>query len=156
MQKLLIFGLIFGMLFLIQPSVFAENTYNLTVDEHSFDLTYEFSGDVIAMAIDQELTSLLVGIENTKDSLFTITFDNELITAENDNFAILVNGLEVDYDISDDGNSSTIRFYVDEGTEEIEIIGTHVIPEFPIGVFFGFILMTSTVLMITKFRFFKL
>ncbi len=156
MQKLLIFGLILSVSFSILPSVFAENTYNLTVDEHSFDLKYEFSGDVIAMAIDQELTSLLVGIENTKDSLFTITFDNELITAENDNFAILVNGLEVDYDISDDGNSSTIRFYVDEGTEEIEIIGTHVIPEFPIGVFFGFILMTSTVLMITKSRFFKL
>ncbi len=152
MQKMLIFGLIFCISFSILPSVFAENTYNLVVDEHSFDLTYEFSGDVIAMAIDQELRSLLIGVENTKDSLFTITFDNTLITAENDNFAILVNGLEVDYDISDDGNSSTLRFYVEEGTEEIEIIGTHVIPEFPFSVFFGFVLMTSVVLMITKFR----
>ena len=155
MQKMLIFGLILSISFSILPSVFAENTYNLTVDEHSFDLTYEFSGDVIAMAIDQELSSLLIGVENTKDSLFTITFDNTLINAENDNFAILVNGLEVDYDISDDGNSSTLRFYVEEGTEEIEIIGTHVIPEFPFSVFFGFVLMTSTVLMITKFRILK-
>jgi len=155
MHKILIFGLIFWMSFSILPSVFAENTYNLTVDEHSFDLTYEFSGDVIAMAIDQELRSLLIGVENTKDSLFTITFDNTLINAENDNFAILVNGLEVDYDILDDGNSSTLRFYVEEGTEEIEIIGTHVIPEFPFSVFFGFVLMTSVVLMITKFRILK-
>ncbi len=152
MQKLLIFGLILSTSFSILPSVFAENIYNLTVDEHSFDLTYEFSGDVIAMAIDQELRSLLIGVENTKDSLFRITFDNELITAENDNFAILVNGLEVDYDVLDDGNSSTLRFYVEEGTEEIEIIGTHVIPEFPFSVFFGFVLMTSIVLIITKFR----
>jgi len=155
MQKILIFGLIFSVSFLIMPSVFAENIYNLTVDEHSFDLTYEFSGDVIAMAIDQELRSLLIGVENTKDSLFTITFDNTLINAENDNFAILVNGLEVDYDILDDGNSSTLRFYVEEGTEEIEIIGTHVIPEFPFSVFFGFVLMTSIVLIITKFRIFR-
>ena len=155
MQKLLIFGLILSVSFSILPSVFAENIYNLTVDEHSFDLTYEFSGDVIAMAIDQELTSLLIGVENTKDSLFRITFDNKLITAENDNFAILVNGLEVDYDILDDGNSSTLRFYVEEGTEEIEIIGTHVIPEFPFSVFFGFVLMTSIVLIITKFRIFR-
>ena len=155
MQKLLIFGLISSVSFSILPSVFAENIYNLTVDEHSFDLTYEFSGDVIAMAIDQELRSLLIGVENTKDSLFRITFDNTLITAENDNFAILVNGLEVDYDILDNGNSSTLRFYVEEGTEEIEIIGTHVIPEFPFSVFFGFVLMTSTVLIITKFRIFK-
>ncbi len=155
MQKLLIFGLILSVSFSILPSVFAENIYNLTVDEHSFDLTYEFSGDVIAMAIDQELRSLLIGVENTKDSLFRITFDNTLITAENGNFAILVNGLEVDYDILDDGNSSTLRFYVEEGTEEIEIIGTHVIPEFPFSVFFGFVLMTSIVLIITKFRIFR-
>ncbi len=155
MQKIMIFGLIFWMSFSILPSIFAENTYNLTIDEHSFDLTYEFSGDVIAMAIDQELSSLLIGVENTKDSLFTITFDHELVSVEDDNFAILVNGLEVDYDILDDGNSSTLRFYVEEGTEEIEIIGTHVIPEFPFSVFFGFVLMTSTVLMITKFRIFR-
>ncbi len=155
MQKLLIFGLILSLSFSILPSVFAENIYNLTVDEHSFDLTYEFSGDVIAMAIDQELRSLLIGVENTNDSLFRITFDNTLITAENGNFAILVNGLEVDYDILDDGNSSTLRFYVEEGTEEIEIIGTHVIPEFPFSVFFGFVLMTSTVLIITKFQIFR-
>ena len=155
MQKLLIFGLILSVSFSILPSVFAENIYNLIVDEHSFDLTYEFSGDVIAMAIDQELRSLLIGVENTKDSLFRITFDNKLVSATNDNFAILVNGLEVDYDILDDGNSSTLRFYVEEGTEEIEIIGTHVIPEFPFSVFFGFVLMTSIVLIITKFRIFR-
>ena len=155
MQKLLIFGLILSVSFSILPSVFAENIYNLTVDEHSFDLTYEFSGDVIAMAIDQELRSLLIGVENTTDSLFRITFDNTLISATNDNFAILVNGLEVDYDILDNDNSSTLRFYVEEGTEEIEIIGTHVIPEFPFSVFFGFVLMTSIVLIITKFRIFR-
>ena len=155
MQKMLIFGLILSVSFSILPSVFAENIYNLTVDEHSFDLTYEFSGDVIAMAIDQELRSLLIGVENTKDSLFRITFDNKLVNATNDNFAILVNGLEVDYDILDDGNSSTLRFYVEEGTEEIEIIGTHVIPEFPFSVFFGFVLMTSLVLILPKFRTFR-
>ncbi len=155
MQKILIFGLFLTIFLSILPSVFAENIYNLTVDEHSFDLTYEFSGDVMAMSIDPELTSLLIGVENTKDSLFRITFDNTLVSAENDNFAILVNGLEVDYDILDDGNSSTLRFYVEEGTEEIEIIGTHVIPEFPFSVYFGFVLMASSVLIITKFRIFR-
>jgi len=155
MQKILIFGLILSMSFSILPSVFAENIYNLTVDEHSFDLTYEFSGDVIAMAIDQELRSLLIGVENTKDSLFRITFDNELISAKNGDFAILVNGLEVDYGVSKNDSVSTLSFYVEEGTEEIEIIGTHVIPEFPFSVFFGFVLMTSVVLIISKFRIFR-
>jgi len=155
MQKLLIFGLILSVSFSILPSVFAENIYNLIVDEHSFDLTYEFSGDVIAMAIDQELRSLLIGVEDTKDSLFRITFDNELISAKNGDFAILVNGLEVDYGVSKNDSVSTLSFYVEEGTEEIEIIGTHVIPEFPFSVFFGFVLMTSVVLIISKFRIFR-
>jgi len=155
MQKLLIFGLILSVSFSILPSVFAENIYNLIVDEHSFDLTYEFSGDVIAMAIDQELRSLLIGVEDTKDSLFRITFDNELISAKNGDFAILVNGLEIDYDVSKNDSVSTLSFYVEEGTEEIEIIGTHVIPEFPFSVFFGFVLMTSVVLIISKFRIFR-
>ncbi len=128
MQKLMIFGLILSVSFSILPSVFAENTYNLIVDEHSFDLTYEFSGDVIAMAIDKELTSLLIGVENTKDSLFRITFDNELISAKNGDFAILVNGLEVDYGASKNDSVSTLTFYVEEGTEEIEIIP----PRFPL------------------------
>lgn len=155
MQKALLFGLILGMFSSILPSVFAENTYNLTIDDHSFDLTYDFSGDVMAMAIDQELTSLLIGVENTKDSLFTITFDNKIISAPNDDFAILVNGLEVDYNISNNNDSHTINFYVEEGTEEIEIIGTHVIPEFPFSIFFGFILMTSIVLIMSKSKIFK-
>jgi len=155
MRKLLIFGLILSVSFSILPSVFAENIYNLIVDEHSFDLTYEFSGDVIAMAIDQELRSLLIGVEDTKDSLFRITFDNELISAKNGDFAILVNGLEVDYGVSKNDSVSTLSFYVEEGTEEIEIIGTHVIPEFPFSVFFGFVLMTSVVLIISKFRIFR-
>jgi len=94
----------------------------------------------------------LIGVENTKDSLFTITFDKKIISAPNDNFAILVNGLEVDYSISNNDNSSTLNFYVEDGTEEIEIIGTHVIPEFPFSIFFGLVLMTLIVLMISKFR----
>ena len=155
MQKILIFSLILTISLSILPSVFAEKTYNLKIDEHSFDLKYELTGDVIAMAVDHELTSLLIGVENTQDSIFRITFDNALISSENDDFAILVNGLEVDYGISKNDSVSILSFYIEKGTEEIEIIGTHVIPEFPFSVFFGFVLMASIVLIITKFQIFR-
>ena len=108
--------------------------YILEIDDHVFSIPYEVSADVIAIAIDPELTSLLIALENTSDSVFKIDLDHVLINAQNNEFAILVNGLEVDYDIVSDADSSTFTFFVPQDTEEIEIIGTHVIPEFPIGV----------------------
>ena len=126
--------------------------YTLTIDDHEFIIQYQVEANVIAMAIDAELTSLLIGIENTRDSVFVIDLQRELISAQNNEFAILVNGLEVDYDVVSDGDSSTFTFFVPEYTEEVEIIGTKVIPEFPLGVFFGLAILISSVMALTKIR----
>ena len=106
------------------------SSYILQIDDHVYDIQYNINADVIAMAIDQELTSLLIGIENTKDSTFIINLNYELINAQNNAFAVLVNGVEIEYEIISDSDSSTLSFFVPQGTEEIEIIGTHTIPEF--------------------------
>jgi len=141
------------MIFLaIIPSshIFAEQTYDLVIDEHSFELKYELNGDVIAMALDQELTSLLIGIENTRDSTFTIELPNEMIRSVDNAFAVLVNGLEVDYEIVSDSDSSTLEFFIPYGTEEIEIIGTFVIPEFSLGFVLIFGATMSVVCLMTR------
>jgi len=104
------------------------------------------------MALDQELTSLLVGIENTKDSVFSINLPQEMITSENNEFAVLVNGLEVDYDLELLDNGVVLKFFVPDGTQEIEIIGTRVIPEFPLGGILGFVSMISVAILLTKLR----
>lgn len=122
-------------------SIFSQNflaygeSYQLTVDENSFEINYSTTGRVIAMEIDKELFSLLIGLENVeKDSILEIEFTHELISAENNEFAVLVNGYEIDYELSttDLGSKLTIPIFAD--TEEIEIIGTNVIPEFPLGI----------------------
>ena len=104
-------------------------TYRLEVDENVFDIEYQLEGDVIAMATDKETISLLIATENVEDSQFTINLPNELIRAENDEFAVLVNGYEVGYEVS--GNQ--LSFFIPAFTEEIEIIGTYVVPEFPLS-----------------------
>jgi len=120
---------------LVLAQFFAEEKkYVLEIDEHVFDIVYEINADVIAMAIDQESKSLLVGIENAQDSQFLIAFPKEMINAENGEFAVLVNGVEIEYEISSDSQDYTLIFYVPVDSEEVEIIGTHVIPEFPIGI----------------------
>jgi len=131
-------------------NIFAEQSYDLVIDEHSFELKYVLNGDVIAMALDQELTSLLIGIENTKDSTFTIDLPNEMIRSVDNAFAVLVNGLEVDYEILSDNNSSHLEFFVPFGTEEIEIIGTFVIPEFPLGFVLIFGTIMTVVCLVTR------
>jgi hypothetical protein len=104
------------------------------------------------MAIDPELTSLLIGLENTKESVFKINLQQEIINADNNDFAVLVNGYEIDYDILTNSDSSTLSFYVPEFTEEVEIIGTHVIPEFPIGAILGFVLLVSVVTVFSRIK----
>lgn len=127
--------------FIVIFSIFLQNflaygeSYQLTVDENSFEINYSTTGRVIAMEIDKELFSLLIGLENVeKDSILEIEFTHELISAENNEFAVLVNGYEIDYELSttDLGSKLTIPIFAD--TEEIEIIGTNVIPEFPLGI----------------------
>jgi len=136
---------------IIQSSnIFAVQSYDLIIDENSFELKYELNGDVIAMALDQELTSLLIGIDKTNDSAFTIELPHEMIRSEDNAFAVLVNGLEVDYEIVSDNDSLTLEFFVPSGTEEIEIIGTYVIPEFPLGFVLIFGAIMTVVCLMTR------
>lgn len=130
-QKLLI-GLIVFTCFLLPVPIFAEKNYHLQVDKHVFDIEYDFDGSVIAMAVDKELNSLLIATENVRDTIFQISLPSDLISAQNNEFAVLVNGFEADYNIILD-DEVTLVFFVPDFTEEIEIIGTYVIPEFPFG-----------------------
>lgn len=149
------------------PPIFAQtpsdelsnsSQYVLEIDEHTYSISYVVNANVVAMEIDPESTSLLIGLDNTYDSRFFIGLEHELISAQNNEFVILVDGQEADYEISSDSDSSTFAFFVPTGTEEVEIIGTHVIPEFPIGAVFGFALMISTIMIFAKIKapFFKL
>jgi len=132
-----IFVMIFTVLILPNLSVFAEKNYHLEIDDKSFDIKYNFNGDVIAMEIDKESTSLLIGTENVKDTQFQITLPADLIHANNNAFAVLVNGYEVEYTITS-SKDTVLTFFVPDFTEEIEIIGTYVVPEFPLGVILVF------------------
>lgn len=132
--------------------------YVLEIDEHVYSISYVVNADIIAMEIDPESRSLLIGLVNTFDSQFFIGLEHELINAQNNEFIILVDGEEVDYEMISDSDSSTFEFFVPVGSEEVEIIGTNVIPEFPVGAIFGFVVMISVIMIFAKMKtlFFKL
>ena len=156
--------LILPLLIFISP-IFAQTPsdestleYVLEIDEHTYSISYVLNADIIAMEIDPESRSLLIGLDKTYDSQFFIDLEHELINAQNNEFVILVDGEEVDYKMTSDSDSSTFEFFVPIGSEEVEIIGTNVIPEFPVGAIFVFVVMISVIMIFAKAKtpFFKL
>lgn len=140
------------------PDELSNSEYVLEINNHVYSISYVVNADIIAMEIDPESKSLLIGLDKTYDSQFFIDLEHELINAQNNEFIILVDGEEVDYELTSDSDSSTFEFFVPIGSEEVEIIGTNVIPEFPVGAIFGFAVMFSVIMIFAKMKvpFFKL
>jgi predicted secreted protein with PEFG-CTERM motif len=86
-------------------------------------------GNVDSVAANVNGNSLVVSIHDAEDGgELTITLPSDVITPFNDGtFFVLVNDEESD-DASQDGNTITVPFDADATT--VEIIGTHVVPEF--------------------------
>jgi hypothetical protein len=138
------------------PLSFAEEgVETIEAEGESFDVSYSFDGELVAMQVDQESTSLLVGTINVQESTLEISFPSELLAAENAEFIVLVDGLETDYTVSYANNNPTIMVQIPEATEEIEIIGTTVIPEFPLGVLAIMGAVSAMALVFSKTRPFK-
>ena len=106
------------------------------VEGTDFDVSYSITGGrVLGITADVEAKSLLVSIETTSDGVLTITLPRDLIDAkindEDDSFFVLIDGEEIG-DVSEEATSTdrtlTIPFL--DGSEEIEIIGTQIVPEF--------------------------
>jgi len=102
--------------------------------EEVFDLASEVDysisgGHVEGVTANVNGNSLVVSIHDAEDGgELTITLPSDVITPFNDGtFFVLVNDEESD-DASQDGNTVTVPFDADATT--VEIIGTHVVPEF--------------------------
>ena len=92
-------------------------------------LNYNISGGMVESITATNDDSLLVSIHMAEDDgELTITLSEDIITPFNDGtFFVLVNGEESD-DANQMGNQLIIPF--DSTTTDIEIVGTHVVPEF--------------------------
>ena len=119
---------------LVFPSSYAQTgTSTIKVEDKRFDITYVVDATVLKVDLDKESRSILVGLDKTKESNFEITFPSEMLYAENGEFVVLVDGFESDYHFKSDNGKNSVSIEIPENTEEVEIVGTSVIPEFPIG-----------------------
>ncbi|MCH8972507.1 MAG: PEFG-CTERM sorting domain-containing protein [Thaumarchaeota archaeon] len=106
---------------------------SLTVE--GFGIGYQITGgSIISITPDIDQSSLIIEIEAVDDGELTITLPRELIDAKigdaDDDFFVLVDAEEVDFDETKTDLDRTLTIGFPAGSEEIEIIGTFVIPEF--------------------------
>jgi predicted secreted protein with PEFG-CTERM motif len=118
---------------IILDSIITETS--ITIQDSTDLISYEITnGKVINSIPDLDAVSLIVHIESTDDGSITLTIPRSVLDATinngDDQFFVLVDGEEVDFEeiITSTDRTLTINFLA--GTEEIEIIGTFVVPEF--------------------------
>lgn len=111
--------------------------------EKSYDLYYGYHGSLDAVGADNiypTLSSMIINEENKSLEItlsdvpeatdFWVRMPFDVISAENEKFTVLVNGVDTRYDLMKFPNDYVIGFFITEDAENIEIIGTSVIPEF--------------------------
>jgi predicted secreted protein with PEFG-CTERM motif len=108
---------------------------NIIIQDSTDLISYEITNGKVVNAIpDMDAISLLVYIESTDDGTITLTIPRSVLDATinngDDQFFVLVDGEEVDFDEITTSTDRTLTINFLAGTEEIEIIGTFVIPEF--------------------------
>jgi len=111
-----------------------------TIKVDGTDLSVKYSitnGKVLGIKADIQSKSLIVSIQTTVDGILTITLPRALInatlpsTGQDDKYYVLVDGQEADFqETSTTTTDRTLSIPFTDGTEEIEIIGTQIVPEF--------------------------
>ena len=113
------------------PIIKEDDDYSQSLMLEDYELDYELTGaKIIRITPDFEMKSLIIEIETYSDGDLRITLPKDVIDTDEEGFFVLVDGVETNHDA--ESNSENWSFVVpfSYGSEEIEIIGTYVIPEF--------------------------
>jgi predicted secreted protein with PEFG-CTERM motif len=140
-----------------------ETTKNFPVnagDSGTFDVKYTIRGGTVEnIEIEPENLGLLVKINSLDDGKIILELPRESIDAEKQNgkdekFIIIINNSQTTYEeIQSDSTVRTIGIDFEKGDSEIQIIGTHVIPEFGTIVMIILTIGILTSILLTKNKF---
>jgi len=124
------------------PEFAMEDDPSQTIMIEDNTVNYELDcAEILGMIPDPENKSLIVEIKTYCDGELKITLPKEVIDTDEEGFFVLVDGDDVNHDAVVVGEFWTLTIPFSYGSEEIEIIGTYVIPEF--GTIAMLVLVTS-------------
>ena len=105
--------------------------------QQTFNVNYTISGgNVNTMTIDAQSLSVITSVNSTSDGTITLQLPRALIDAktnsgQDDAFIILIDGAEVKpQSESSDNNFRNLTIQFLKGDQDIEVIGTQIVPEF--------------------------
>ena len=107
----------------------------VTIQDSADLISYEITNAKLLNIIpDLDAVSLLIYIETTDEGSITLSIPRSILDSSinggDDEFFVLVDGEEVDFEEIKTSMDRTLTIEFLAGTEQIEIIGTFVIPEF--------------------------
>ena len=110
------------------------DSVSVDIDDTSYEIEYTpFKAQIKSVSADMDFISLIftVQVDDPTASLKVVFdrvfFDAKFQSGNDDDFFVLADGEEVNFDEKKTNTQRTLTFGLDQGTEEIEIIGTHLI-----------------------------
>ena len=110
---------------------------NVNIQNNNFQIPYVIkNGDIIKINAEYTNISLIVMIESYDNGYLQLELPRNLIDSkkynnnQDDVFIVLINGEEVEFEETTTLENRILMIPFSEDTEEIEIIGTYVVPEF--------------------------
>jgi len=132
------------------PEFAIEDSSSQSIMLEDQEVEYELTGaEIIRMFPDPENKSLIIEIKTYNDGELTITLPKTVIDTNEDGFFILLDGDEINHNAVSVPGFWTLTIPFSYGSEEIEIIGTFVIPEFGTIVGLVLVLAISTIILIS-------
>ena len=120
----------------------------ITLEDHDVDYALTCA-EILSMTPDTEMKSLIISIQTDCDGELNITLPKDVIDTDENGFFVLVDGDETNHIASSVGELWTLTIPFSYGSEEIEIIGTYVIPEFGTIAALVLILAISSIIIIS-------
>ena len=113
------------------------------IDDDTYDVYYGYRGSLdsmgsdyanpilSSMSINEERKSIEIIMKEVPEKTdFWVRIPQDVLYAEGEKFQVLVDGMDTGYDLMKFPNDYVIGFVISKTTENIEIVGTRVIPEF--------------------------
>ena len=108
-----------------------EENFSQTIMVEDNAVNYDITcAEILGMTPDTEMKSMIIEIKTDCDGELKITLPKTVIDTDENGFFVLVDGDETNHDSMLISEFWTLTIPFSDGSEEIEIIGTYVIPEF--------------------------
>ncbi|HEY7734065.1 MAG TPA: CHRD domain-containing protein [Nitrososphaera sp.] len=108
-----------------------QETISVEIEGQTYDIPFEVKGGTLqSVDADVESKSLLFTISSNTSGALTVWLPTEVIDADND-FSVFIDGASANFtEMAPSANARILEIEFDEGAEEIEIMGTTIVPEF--------------------------